>query len=466
MTHRHKHAAAAVIAAATLFGALHPAAAQDTALSAYNAKPTETSISGISSGAYMAVQFGTAWSSIIKGIGAIAGGPFGCAGGWASTALSTCMGGAPAANIGQLASLIGQLAANGKIDDPSNIANQKVYLFNGYNDKVVMRPVTNWLDTIYASRFGGTQAGNLFYQTTIGSGHAQVTLSYGSACSANGGDYINKCNYDQAGVILQHIYGALAAPNRGNLTGKLLTFNQSPYTTPAKPADDSLGEKGFVYVPADCAALAACRVHIALHGCLQSFDNIKDAYVRHAGYNEWADTNHIIVLYPQTQPSNLIPPFGPTNPQACWDWWGYLDSDPSDDPRYLTKAAPQVAAIKRMLDRLTSGTNPTPAAPTPTPATLIANDTTDTAIALAWTATPGAASYEIVRQDPNQTTFHSIDTINGLSFGDSRLKPKTQYTYKVRPILTSGPGAFTTAVTKSTHATVPRCIDPGTCKVN
>jgi hypothetical protein len=229
------------------------------------------------------------------------------------------MGGAPAADVSQLASLIGQLAANGKIDDPGNIANQKVYLFNGYNDKVVMRPVSNWLDTIYASRFGGAQAGNLFYQTTIGAGHSQVTLSYGGACSANGGDYINKCNYDQAGTILQHIYGALTAPNRGNLTGKLLTFSQSPYTTPAKPADDSLGDKGFVYVPADCAAQAACRVHIALHGCLQSYDNIKDAYIRHAGYNEWADTNHIIVLYPQTQPSNLIPPFGPTNPEACWD---------------------------------------------------------------------------------------------------------------------------------------------------
>jgi hypothetical protein len=59
MTHRHKRAAATLIAAA-LFATPHPAAAQDAPLGAYNAKPTETSISGISSGAYMAVQFGTA----------------------------------------------------------------------------------------------------------------------------------------------------------------------------------------------------------------------------------------------------------------------------------------------------------------------------------------------------------------------------------------------------------------------
>ena len=45
---------------------------------AYNADIAQTSISGISSGAFMAVQFGVAWSSVIVGVGAIAGGPFDC----------------------------------------------------------------------------------------------------------------------------------------------------------------------------------------------------------------------------------------------------------------------------------------------------------------------------------------------------------------------------------------------------
>src|SRR4051794_40395669 len=48
-------------------------------LSGYNANINESSISGISSGAFMAVQFGTAWSSVIKGVGVVAGGPFWCA---------------------------------------------------------------------------------------------------------------------------------------------------------------------------------------------------------------------------------------------------------------------------------------------------------------------------------------------------------------------------------------------------
>jgi cytochrome bd-type quinol oxidase subunit 1 len=49
------------------------------ALSGYDASIGESSISGVSSGAFMAVQFATAWSSIIKGVGIVAGGPFWCA---------------------------------------------------------------------------------------------------------------------------------------------------------------------------------------------------------------------------------------------------------------------------------------------------------------------------------------------------------------------------------------------------
>jgi hypothetical protein len=49
------------------------------ALSGYDASIGKSSISGVSSGAFMAVQFATAWSSIIKGVGIVAGGPFWCA---------------------------------------------------------------------------------------------------------------------------------------------------------------------------------------------------------------------------------------------------------------------------------------------------------------------------------------------------------------------------------------------------
>lgn len=304
--------------------------AAEPSLPAYNADIVQTSISGISSGAYMAVQFGTAWSSIIKGVGAIAGGPFGCSEGSASAALSTCMGGAPAPDLSELVRRTDAWSSSGGIDNTGNIAAQKVYLFNGYNDKVVARPVSDSLYAFYA-HYLGRNMGNLFYQTAIGAGHSQVTVAYGGKCNENGGEFIDKCGYDQAGIILQHIYGALNPPTAGELTGQFVSFDQADFTAPDQPIDDSMDDKGFVYLPASCARKEPCRLHVALHGCLQSFGDIGEDFVKHAGYNEWADTNHIIVLYPQTHAVGMTA-LGITNPQACWDWWGYLDAIQRNPP--------------------------------------------------------------------------------------------------------------------------------------
>src|ERR1700730_9886694 len=78
-----------------------PNAAQAQSLKAYDVKLDETTVSGISSGAYMAVQFAVAYSSIVKGVGATAGGPYFCAGTFLNRDLTTrraiahCMQGDP-----------------------------------------------------------------------------------------------------------------------------------------------------------------------------------------------------------------------------------------------------------------------------------------------------------------------------------------------------------------------------------
>ena len=438
--------------------------AAEPSLPAYNADIAQTSISGISSGAYMAVQFGTAWSSTIKGVGAIAGGPFGCSEGEGATALSTCMGGTPAIDLAELIKRTDAWSSRREIDSTSNIAAQKIYLFNGYNDPVVNRAVSNALSAFY-THYLGPNIGNLFYQTAIGAGHSQVTLAYGGECSETGGEYINRCDYDQAGVILQHIYGALAPRNDGALTRQFLTFNQAEFTAPKQPIEVSMGDKGFAYVPASCAAKEPCMVHVALHGCKQSFTNIGDDFVKHAGYNEWADTNHIIVLYPQTQPL-LLSSLGITNPEACWDWWGYLDANPTEQPTYLLKSGKQISAIKAMIDSLTSGASSASTATgsqTVAPATVLALDHTDTAIDVVWTSVPGVKSYDVFRAGPDDADFAQIGTISGLSFGDAGLKPATQYRYKVRASSASGAGSFSAIASQATVEKVPACNDPGTC---
>ena len=46
-----------------------------------------------------------------------------------------------------------------------------------------------------------------------------------------------------------------------------------------------------------------------------------DTFARTSGYNEVAEANHIVILYPQaaSQP--------PVNFNGCWDWTGYTGSN-------------------------------------------------------------------------------------------------------------------------------------------
>jgi poly(3-hydroxybutyrate) depolymerase len=77
------------------------------------------------------------------------------------------------------------------------------------------------------------------------------------------------------------------------------------------------------------------------HGCRQGAATLGERFVSEAGYNRWADTNRLIVLYPQVGAS-----WWPYNPRGCWDWWGYTGA------QYATKDAPQIRAVLAMVERL------------------------------------------------------------------------------------------------------------------
>jgi poly(3-hydroxybutyrate) depolymerase len=91
-------------------------------------------------------------------------------------------------------------------------------------------------------------------------------------------------------------------------------------------------------------------LHIALHGCGQASGQIGEKYARLTQFNLWAESNRIVVLYPQAEviPGNFFNGYGLAggNPKGCWDWWGYSSSD------FLTKDAPQMAAIANMAEAL------------------------------------------------------------------------------------------------------------------
>jgi hypothetical protein len=199
---------ALVLVAAAVLGVVVPSTvcqAEGPALRSYNAAIEESSISGISSGAFMAVQFGFAWSSIVKGVGVVAGGPFYCAQASAAdfvngytlpvlTATGPCMKGPPP----DLEAMIDKLHAKakaGEIDPLDHVERQKIYLYHGYNDAVVARAVTDAAAALYRRHLAGAARGNLFYQNSRGAGHSFVVQAeHGdlNTCAANQSPFIDQ----------------------------------------------------------------------------------------------------------------------------------------------------------------------------------------------------------------------------------------------------------------------------------
>ena len=114
-----------------------------------------------------------------------------------------------------------------------------------------------------------------------------------------------------------------------------------------------MANTGWVYVPASCAALTKCKLHVVMHGCTQNYATIGDKYVKNTGYTRWADTNNMIVLFPQAQADltmHQTPANGTVNnPNACWDTVGFYGAN------YAQKGGAQLSAIKAMVDRLGAG---------------------------------------------------------------------------------------------------------------
>lgn len=419
------------------------------ALGSYNVNPSETTVSGISSGGYMAVQFGVSWSSIVRGVGVFAGGPFWCAQDSVTTATSTCQIGAP--SVATSTSKTDSYAASGAVDPTANLSRQKVWIFSGYNDGVVKRSVVNALDSYYGHYI---DPGSIFYKTSLNSGHAQVTDSFGGACATTGGEFIANCGYDAAGLLLKHLFGTLAARNTGTPTGKLIAFDQTAFTT-TDPFNISMSHTGYVYVPASCAAGNPCRVHVVFHGCLQNADDyVGTDFVSHAGYNQWADTNGFVVLYPQTVSSSGAP----FNPNGCWDWWGY------DEASYATKSGSQIAAVRAMLTQLSKGYTGWSAAPTGAfgaPVGLAATDASNTSVALSWSAVGGAKGYNVYRATCSTCAFAKVNAalVGSPSYADRGRAASTTYFYKVRAFDGVSESADSAVVSRATAATPASC-DP------
>ncbi|HEV7930779.1 MAG TPA: PHB depolymerase family esterase [Actinomadura sp.] len=292
--------------------------------------------SGVSSGGYMATQLHVAYSSTVRGAGIFAAGPYGCARGDLNTAQLACMNNLYAINLAQLEQTARDRAGQGRIDPVGNLSGDPVWLYHGRGDSTVKEPVNDALAAFYRDFGSGVS-----YTRTSSAGHSWVSPLGPNPCASSYTPYLNTCGDDPEQAMLGHLFGGVSAPASA-LNGKLIQFGQNAYAPGGNAAAIGMGADGFAYVPKSCSGGASCRLMVALHGCLQSQGTVGDRFMDKAHLNEYADTNAMVVLYPQATASWSL-----GNPNGCWNWWGY-----GGDASYDVKAGKQLQAVMAMVRAL------------------------------------------------------------------------------------------------------------------
>jgi len=361
--------------------------------------PTSVTISGVSSGAAMAVQYAVAHSSSIVGVGSIAGPAWGCADGELSRAINDCMCGRH--SVTSQISLAHMLASSQEQAIDPLVAGKsqslkRAYVFQSAEDATVKKqPAQSSIDFLRAivREKVVVDTGN-HNDDSDHAGHGIISPSGSDACRANDQDktYVRQCGADDnAGKLFHTLYGGNQSYDPSKRVknipeDEVWMFDQQkiintvkdqaapiardqyfgifPIHSPRRENFD-MAKIGYLYVPPSCRTTEKkCHVHIALHGCKQDAEK----FAKTAGYNNWAERYHVIVVYPAIEPYRprqeetcKAREFTPAddvswiepNDNACWDWWGYLDIGWPEQYRYLTKKAPQMQVIERIIADVT-----------------------------------------------------------------------------------------------------------------
>ena len=286
-------------------------------------------VSGLSSGGFMAHQMHLAHSASITGAAIVAGGPYACTLGSRVRSQTACTQNPWMINPQQLIQLAKNSYIAGNIDNPQNLTTQSVVIFSGSIDVLVTPGVVQATQAVYANWVNPSKLVTIY---DIPANHAWVTVNEGNPCWYLGSPYVNNCGYDLSGVIFQNLYANVVAKGT-YLPGNMFSFEQAVYVDIWQAG---MSNRGWIYIPTACqASPAGCQLHVNYHGCEQYYDLIGNQYVSQIGMNEWAESNKVIVMYPQTTA-------GLMNPSGCWDFWGYTTAN------FYVQSAPQILAVWTM----------------------------------------------------------------------------------------------------------------------
>lgn len=372
---------------------------------------TDVSVSGVSSGAYMAAQLAVAYSSVFTGAGLIAGGPYFCAQNIPPSEIDKikliCMnGGTIPDDIRPYVYETDARAETGDIDPTSNIAKQKIFIFNSITDQII-NPGLGYLSKLY---FDYYKADVVAYNALglLNPAYVNYTVAHGMPtqikhydayydasdrllpcapansqlspwfpvqyergndpwlyyCPYPNEDAITLDGFPMTQYILEHLYGSLSPAKEPTGTMRAIPqLDYTPYTSIAELHAHGIGENAYFYIPSQCAdgTVSTCKLHVALHGCQQFPERQFTAKAGSSSpgakvfgdsfyngpYNGVAEANNIAILYPQAY--NIGTSQSDINPYGCWEFWPFFEEDINN---YYTKSGVQMQMIEKMVDAL------------------------------------------------------------------------------------------------------------------
>ena len=241
-------------------------------------------ISGLSGGSYGASYLSTAFSDTFMGVGLWIGGNFG------EDVLESASEVDPVTTAAENVALANELFAEGEIDDPANISGMPVYIFSGTEDKIVV-----------PSR----QKGQKEFYDTLGANidyHEEPVGHLGFMCD----DDLPHCGKNLVKRMMTHFFTTINDSTDVDWEEKgILRHFWQPYYVDTFLWKQQFSPLGYVFYPKQCYdGTTQCKLHIHLHGCLNSVRVLTSVWNSPQNYfYEFAVANDMIVVFPDIQPS-------------------------------------------------------------------------------------------------------------------------------------------------------------------
>ncbi|MEZ5905652.1 MAG: hypothetical protein R3C69_11325 [Geminicoccaceae bacterium] len=243
-----------------------------------------------------------------------------------------------------------------RIDDPANLADDRVWLFLGDADGIVPLATMQALEGVYAG-LGLTDPALEFERNAEANHGLPIEEFTGTTehtklgCGDYGPPFLIDCDFDAAERLLRHLYPAGFAEEPGIPDpDRLAAFDQSEFFDADDPSV-SLAATGFLYVPETCRDDAPpgepCRLHVAFHGCQQYAGLIGDDFYMDGGYKPLPRPTASSCSTPRRRPGARPRPHRPhRQPQGLLGLVGY------SGPDYFRREGQQMQAVHGMIERL------------------------------------------------------------------------------------------------------------------